>query len=87
MRKANRIMANDPDLLEEYDFRGGVRGKYVARYQEGTNIVVLDPDVAEVFHDSESVNQVLRPLAQIIRQQQQPAVTRSGVEPEASLLP
>lgn len=73
MRKANRIMANDPDLLEEYDFRGGIRGKYAARYQEGTNIVVLDPDVAEVFRDSESVNQILRPLAQIIRQQQPPA--------------
>ncbi len=46
----------------EYDFRGGVRGKYTQRYAEGSNVVVLDPDVAERFKTSEQVNQALRKL-------------------------
>ena len=58
----------DPEMLEEYDFSGGVRGKYAARFAEGANVVVLDPDVAEVFTDSESVNQALRALAEIAHQ-------------------
>ena len=59
----------DPEMLEEHDFSGGVRGKYAARFAEGANVVVLDPDVAEVFTDSESVNQALRALAGIIQHQ------------------
>lgn len=52
---------NDGDEMRaEYDLRGGVRGKYYKRYREETNIVVLDPDVAKVFHDSETVNIALR---------------------------
>lgn len=58
----------DPDMLDEYDFSKGVRGKYAKRYTEGTNIVVLSPDVAEVFHDSDSVNEALRVLVKIARQ-------------------
>jgi len=46
----------DPDMLDEYDFSNGVRGKYVKRLTAGSNIVVLSPDVAEVFSDSDSVN-------------------------------
>lgn len=42
---------HDPEMLEEYDFSKGVRGKYAARLAEGANVVVLDPDVAEVFTD------------------------------------
>jgi len=49
-----------------YDFNGGVRGKYAKRYAEGTNVVVLDPDVANVFKDAESVNETLRAVARII---------------------
>jgi hypothetical protein len=56
-------------MLDEYDFSSGVRGKYAKRYAEGSNVVVLDPDVAEVFPNSESVNHALRALAEIIRQQ------------------
>lgn len=44
-------MRNDPDMLAEYDFSKGVRGKYAKRYAAGTNVVVLDPDVAEYFPD------------------------------------
>jgi hypothetical protein len=57
----------DAEMLEEYDFRGGVRGKYAARFVEGANVVVSDP--AKVFTDSESVNQALRALAGIIQHQ------------------
>jgi hypothetical protein len=54
-----------PEMLDEYDFSQGVRGKYAARYAEGTNVVVLAPDVAAVFPDSESVNKALRALVAI----------------------
>jgi Trm5-related predicted tRNA methylase len=56
------------DMLPEYDFRGGVRGKYAERFTRGSNVVVLDPDVAEVFTSSADVNAALRALAGIIRQ-------------------
>ena len=56
------------EMLDEYDFSQGVVGKYAKRYAEGTNIVLLDPDVAKVFPDSEAVNQALRAIAQIIQQ-------------------
>jgi hypothetical protein len=59
----------DPEMLDEYDFSGGVRGKYAGRFAKGSNVVVLDPDVARVFTDSESVNQALRALAGIIQHQ------------------
>ncbi|HEU5238471.1 MAG TPA: hypothetical protein VFU37_15170 [Pyrinomonadaceae bacterium] len=58
---------NDQEMLEEYDFSDGVRGKYVGRFARGANVVVLDPDVAEVFTDSKSVNTALRALAEIIQ--------------------
>jgi len=56
-------------MLEEYDFTGGVRGKYVDRMDGRKNVIVLEPDVAEVFTDSESVNQALRGLLPIIHKQ------------------
>ena len=59
----------DPDMLDEYDFSGGVRGKYVDRFPTGSSVIVLDPDVAQVFTDSESVNQALRALVTIIQKQ------------------
>lgn len=62
-------MKDDPDLMEEYDFSGGVRGKYAQRYPEGSNVVVIEPDVAEFFPDHDSVNEALRNLAAVIRRQ------------------
>ena len=57
------------EMRPEYDIRGGVRGKYYKRYQQGTNVVVLDPDVAAVFRDSQSVNQALRLLMDVAKSQ------------------
>lgn len=68
LKKVTKIQ-HDPDMLGEYDFSSGVRGKYAKRYAKGSNVVILAPDVAEIFPDSESVNQALRALAEIIRQQ------------------
>ena len=50
------------DMRPEYDFSGGIRGKHYKAYQEDTNVVLLEPEVARVFSDSASVNQALRML-------------------------
>lgn len=63
----------EDELRPEYDFaqmKGGVRGKYVERYRQGTNLVLLDPDVAQAFPNDEAVNQALRMLIQIAQRQQ-----------------
>jgi len=62
----------EDELRPEYDFsnmQGGVRGKYVERYRAGTNIVLLDPDVAQAFPTSDAVNEALRLLMQIAQRQ------------------
>lgn len=58
-------MQKDPDLLEEYDFSQGVQGKYADRFREGTNLVLLDPDIAEAFPSDEAVNTALRLVMQL----------------------
>ena len=63
----------DPDMLEEYDFSKGTRGKYAKRYATGTNVIVIEPDVAKYFPDHDSVNQALRSLSSIIKHQKKPA--------------
>jgi hypothetical protein len=57
------------EMQAEYDFSQGVRGKYAASYSKGTNVVVIEPDIAKIFPDHDSVNQALRSLAEIIKQQ------------------
>ena len=74
MKKAAKTK-RDTDMLAEYDFSQGVRGKYAQRYAEGTNIVVLTPDVAEFFPDSEAVNATLRALVKIARKSAKKAVS------------
>ena len=64
-------MSQDGELdvmRAEYDFSSGVRGKHHETYRQGTNLVLLEPDVAEVFKDSATVNSVLRTLAKIARE-------------------
>ncbi|MGB0066763.1 MAG: hypothetical protein WBQ11_01850 [Isosphaeraceae bacterium] len=74
MKKAAKAK-RDPDMLAEYDFSQGVRGKYAQRYSEGTNLVALSPDVAEFFPDSEAVNAALRALIEIAHKSTKKAVT------------
>ena len=63
--------AKEDNLRPEYDLRallkGGVRGKYVKRYREGTNLVLLAPDVARAFPTEESVNEALRLVVQLTK--------------------
>jgi uncharacterized DUF497 family protein len=74
--KENNMSQNnnpEPDeMRDEYDFSGGVRGRFYQEYMKGTNVVLLDADVAEVFRDSEAVNQALRTLITIGKSQLPP---------------
>ena len=67
MAKTTRRRAGPEDMKPEYDFSKGVRGITAARYREGTNLVLLDPDVAAVFPDADAVNEALRSLARIAK--------------------
>lgn len=58
-KKATAVSDND-GFLPEYDFSTGVRGKYADRFAAGTNIILLDPDLAAEFPDSKSVARALR---------------------------
>lgn len=62
-----KVMNNDTDMLEEYNFTDGIRGKYVSKYKKGTNLVILDPDLIEYFPDSTSVNEALRSLVTFMK--------------------
>lgn len=66
MNQENDLHEED-EMLPEYDFSGGVRGKYYEAFMQSSNVVILDPDVAEIFRDSASVNEALRLLAKIAR--------------------
>lgn len=65
------------EMRPEYDFSGGIRGKHHRVYQQGTNVVLLEPDVAEVFKDSESVNHALRMLMDIAGKELKRNLTKS----------
>lgn len=66
MSQEPEVTVND-EMRPEYDFSGGVRGKYYQAYMQSSNVVILDPDVAEIFRDSASVNEALRLLAKIAK--------------------
>ena len=72
MKKASSKTA-DTAMRENYDFTSGVRGKYARRYARGTNVVLLEPDVAKAFPSAASVNESLRALAGIIRRRKEAA--------------
>ena len=68
MKKRSKRRKLRDELRREYDLselEGGVRGKYTTRYQAGTNLVLLSPDVAEHFPDEQSVNTALRQLIHV----------------------
>ncbi len=56
----NRVEEFEDDDIPEMDLTGGVRGKYYERYKQGTNVVLLEPDIAQVFQNSAVVNKALR---------------------------
>lgn len=75
----------DDDLRPEYDFasmKGGVRGKYVARLRKGSNLVLLEPEVAAAFPSAEAVNEALRGILNTTR-----AVRDKGGLPNKALQP
>lgn len=83
MSKANR--PNDNDLRPEYDFasmKGGVRGKYVARLRKGSNLVLLEPEIAAAFPSDDAVNEALRGVLNTTR-----AVRGKGGLPNRALQP
>ena len=63
--KAAPVEPADDGMRAEYDFSAGVRGKYARRFAKGTNLVLLEPDVATAFGDGASVNRALRALLEI----------------------
>jgi hypothetical protein len=67
MKKVTRTKKAKPDMMTEYDFRGGVRGKYASRFAQGFTLVPIEPELAKVFPDPESVNDALRACVQIVR--------------------
>jgi len=70
--KGKQPAADVDTMRPEYDFSTAVRGVTAARYAQGTNVVLLDPDVAEVFPDSRAVNEALRTLARLGRTRRRP---------------
>jgi hypothetical protein len=65
--KMRTVRAGKDTMRPEYDFSKAVRGATAARYAEGTNVVLLDPDVAEIFPNARAVNEALRTMARLVR--------------------
>lgn len=65
-------------MRSEYDFSKGVRGKHAAKYAEGTNVVVLEPDVAREFRTTEQVNETLRAVSKMLRQHRKRAGSKTA---------
>lgn len=83
MKKHSHKLTND--VRPEYDFasmKGGVRGKYVNRYRQGTNLVLLDPEVAEAFPTDAAVNETLRAVLK-----KTSVVSRKAAAPKKALQP
>ncbi|MEJ7759541.1 MAG: hypothetical protein WKF55_08085 [Gemmatimonadaceae bacterium] len=80
-KSTRRSPAEDPDEIRpEYDWTNAVRNPYASQYAAGSNIVVLEPDVAALFPNSASVNEALRSLASVIasRQTKRPSRRRTA---------
>ncbi|HYR91389.1 MAG TPA: hypothetical protein VE422_45460 [Terriglobia bacterium] len=65
-------------MRREYDFSKGVRGKHAAKYVEGSNVVVLDPDVAREFRTTKHVNETLRAVSKLLYEYRKRAGRRTG---------
>lgn len=69
-------MVREDDMLPEYDFSNGRRGEFAEQYAQGTNVVLLDSDVYEVFGDSRAVNEALRTLIRVAGKPRRPRQRR-----------
>lgn len=81
MNKGSMKKNSRNDTLPEYDFssiKGGVRGKYSARYREGTNLVLLDPEVAQAFPTDAAVNQTLCAVLDMANEVRLPSPARTA---------
>ena len=81
MKKANsrrRRPADRDAMRPEYDFSSGMRGATAQRYAEGSNVVVIDPDLLDVFPDEVTVNETLRALAPVMRKRRAVRKRRSA---------
>jgi hypothetical protein len=72
-RGEKEMSADEDTMRDEYDFSGAARGVTARRYATGTNVVVIDPEVLDVFPDGEAVNDALRALAPVLRRNRQRA--------------
>jgi len=72
--KTRKPVVDADTMRPEYDFSNAVRGVTAARYAQGTNVVLLEPDVAQLFPDSRAVNEALRTLARLTRVTPRPRV-------------
>jgi len=79
--------AIDEEVLPEYDFSRGVRGRYIARLAKGSNVVVLDRDVQRMFPDSAAVNAALRALGKAVEVAKRPAALTRSTRTRAKAAP
>ena len=65
--KKSKAPKDADTMRQEYDFSNGVRGATAARYRQGSNVVVVDPELLDIFPDGKSVNEALRAIAKVVR--------------------
>jgi hypothetical protein len=78
MKKTSKVKRTSDGMRSEYDFSGGVRGKYAARYRRGTNLILLEPDVAMAFPNAGAVNRALRALLEAVPSRGRPRKSRTA---------
>lgn len=71
------MKTNEVDMLDEYDFSKGIRGKYAKEYKKGSNVIILEPEVSEEFPTSESVNEALKYLVKIINNHKNKSINKA----------
>ena len=78
-RTRRSVVRENVEMRPEYDFSKGKRGEYASRYAQGTNAVLLDSDVHEIFKDSRAVNEALRTLIRVTDRVRRPKPRRGSI--------
>jgi len=78
LRQKKNLKPNNGAMRAEYDFNKGIRGKHAAQYAAGTNVAVIEPDVAAEFPTAEEVNQTLRAVAQLLQRRRKTIKRRTA---------